>query len=104
MLNGTRHCSRHPQVTLVSSGVNRTLNAARLLCPVCGTIREYSSGVITNVNAARGFFFIQNGCGRDFFAHIHDVATPFIPRLGQTVEFEVSDAPKGPKALSIRPL
>ena len=103
MLNGTRQCSRHPQVKLVSSGVNRALNSARFLCPLCGTIREYSSGVIKHIDNARGFLFIDNGCGQDFFAHIRDFATMFFPRPGQVVEFEVGHSPKGPKALAVRP-
>lgn len=103
-LNNHHHCSRHPQVTLVFSGYNRPLNAIRFLCPLCGTIREYSSGVIKQVNDNRGFFFIENGCGRDFFAHVHDLAAAFVLRPGQAVQFEVSQSPKGPKALEIRPL
>ncbi len=103
-LNGTHHCPRHPQVQLVSSGVNRALNAVRFLCPLCATIREYSSGVIKQVNTARGFFFIDNGSGRDLFAHIHDLAEVFALRPGQAVQFEVAQSPKGPKALAIRPL
>jgi cold shock CspA family protein len=103
-LNGIHYCARHPQVKLVSSGVNRALNATRFLCPLCATIREYSSGVIKQVNTGRGFFFIDNGSGRDLFAHIHDLAVTFTPRPGQVVQFEVSQSPKGPKALAIRPL
>ena len=104
MLNGARHCSRHPQVKLVFSGFNRVLNATRFLCPLCATVREYSSGVIKAVHNARGFFFIDNGCGRDVFAHLHDLATSFQPRIGQAVEFEISRSPKGPKALAVKPL
>lgn len=102
--NGARHCTRHPQVKLVFSGFHRPLTATRFLCPLCGTVREYSSGVITHVNHARGFFFIENGGGRDVFAHVHDLAAAFVPRPGQAVEFEVTRSPKGPKALAIRPL
>jgi cold shock CspA family protein len=102
--NGARHCTRHPQVKLVFSGFNRALNATRFLCPLCGTVREYSSGVIKHINNARGFFFIENGCGRDFFAHIRDLAVTFFPSPGQAVEFEVGHSPKGLKALAVRPL
>lgn len=101
-LNGTHRCPRHPQVTLVFSGYNRPLNAIRFLCPLCRTTREYSSGVIKHINNSRGFFFIENGCGRDFFAHVHDLAAAFMLRPGQAVEFEVSLSPKGPKALAVR--
>lgn len=102
--NGVRHCAHHPQVKLVFSGFNRAVNATRFLCPLCATVREYSSGVIKHVNNARGFFFIENGSERDVFAHLHDLATAFVPRPGQAVEFEVTHSPKGPKALAIRPL
>jgi cold shock CspA family protein len=102
--NSHHHCARHPQVKLVSSGVNRALNAVRFLCPLCATIREYSSGVITQVNTGRGFFFIDNASGRDIFAHLHDLAVAFTPRPGQPVQFEVTHSLKGPKALAIRPL
>src|SRR6266545_6152122 len=100
--NGVRHCARHPQVKLVFSGFNRACNTTRFLCPLCATVREYSSSVIKHVNNARGFFFIENGSERDIFAHLHDLATAFVPRPGQAVEFEVTRSPKGPKALAIR--
>ena len=102
--NGARHCTHHPQVKLVFSGLNRALNATCFLCPLCGTVREYSSGVIKHINSDRGFFFIENGSERNIFAHVNDVATAFVLRLGQAVEFEVAHSPKGPKALAIRPL
>jgi cold shock CspA family protein len=102
--NGVRHCARHPQVKLVFSGHDRRFNTTRFLCPLCGTVREYSSGVIKHINNVRGFFFIENGCGQDLFAHVNDLATAFVLRLGQAVEFEVGHSAKGPKALAIRPL
>ena len=102
--NSHHHCARHPQVKLVSSGINRALNATRFLCPLCATTREYSSGVIKQVNTERGFFFIDNASGQDIFAHIHDLAVAFTPRPDQAVQFEVTHSPKGPKALAIRPL
>ena len=102
--NGTHHCQLHPQVKLVFSGQNRRLNTSRYLCPLCGTLREYSSGVIRHTNTTRGFFFIENGCGRDVFAHINDLAVSFEPRPGLAVTFEVESAPRGLKAAAIRPL
>ena len=102
--NGTHHCQLHPQVKLVFSGHNRRLNTSRYLCPLCGTLREYSSGVIRHTNTSRGFFFIENVCGRDVFAHVNDLAVSFEPRPGLAVAFEVESAPRGLKAAAIRPL
>ena len=98
----THRCSQHPQVKLVFSGHNKALNTTRFLCPLCGTVREYSTGVVKHVLNERGFFFIDNGSERDVFAHMRNLATTFFPNPGQAVEFEVQSSPKGPQALAIR--
>ena len=49
----------------------------------------------------RGFGFIARpGCSRDAFAHITEVLDEL--HVGDEVEFEVREHPKGPRAVGIR--
>jgi CspA family cold shock protein len=66
-----------------------------------------STGTVKWFNEKKGFGFIQpdNG-GDDLFVHHGDIDSDGFRTLqeGQKVSFEQSTGPKGPKALSVRPL
>ncbi len=51
----------------------------------------------------RGFGFINPEGGSDtVFVHHSDIQGASSLRKGQAVEFEVEDAPKGPKAVNVK--
>lgn len=80
-----------------------TVNRARLL-QIYGEGREGQSmrGVIRRYFADRGFGFIYDPDGNNYFFHVNDVESPELPEVGARVEFEVEDDPKGPKAVRVR--
>lgn len=62
------------------------------------------TGTIKKVIADRGFGFITGQDGRDVFFHrsvLQGVAFESL-RQGQTVEFDVEQGPKGPRATNVR--
>lgn len=63
-----------------------------------------SSGTIKKLNRERGFGFIS-GEGKDLFFHRSEVKDVDFESLSenQTVEFDVQESPKGPRAVSVRP-
>ncbi len=62
-----------------------------------------SSGKIKKLNRERGFGFIS-GDGKDFFFHRSEVKDTDFDSLNenQTVEFDVQESPKGPRAVNVR--
>lgn len=63
-------------------------------------------GKVKWFNTNRGFGFITVEGGRDVFVHYTAVSAPGRPRLreGQTVEFEIVQEKKGPRAVNVVPL
>ena len=62
-------------------------------------------GTVKFFNEVRGFGFIAPEDGsKDVFVHISAVEKAGIGHLaeGQTIEFEVEDSPRGPKAVNLR--
>ena len=53
----------------------------------------------------KGFGFINVGDGKDLFFHMSNLDGVRYEELfeGQTVEFEVGEGPKGPRAENVRP-
>jgi CspA family cold shock protein len=64
-----------------------------------------SRGTVKKVIADRGFGFIRDEEGREVFFHRTGlVDTPFESlREGQTVEFDLEEATRGPRASNVRP-
>ena len=62
-------------------------------------------GTVKWFNDSKGFGFIsQEDGGRDVFVHHSAIQGEGFKTLsaGQTVEFEVTDGPKGPQAANVR--
>lgn len=62
------------------------------------------SGKIKKLNRERGFGFISNTEGKDFFFHRSQVSGIDFDSLNenQTVEFDVENSPKGPRAVNVK--
>ena len=61
-------------------------------------------GTIKRVIRDRGFGFIRSTEGREIFFHRSSVQELNFDNLkeGQTVEFEMENGPKGPRAVAVR--
>jgi CspA family cold shock protein len=63
------------------------------------------TGTIKTLRTEKGFGFIRDSAGKEFFFHQSAIFGEGIEQLreGDTVEFEVGEAgPKGPRAESVR--
>jgi cold shock CspA family protein len=50
----------------------------------------------------RGFGFIEvEGQEHDIFLHSSNVNGDAVPKVGATVDFDVQDSPKGPRAVNV---
>ena len=65
-----------------------------------------ATGTVKFFDNKKGFGFITTDDGKDVFVHYNDIQGNGYKSLGEglTVEFEVSQSPKGPKAIDVRPL
>jgi len=63
-----------------------------------------SSGTVKWFNNAKGWGFITSGDGKEAFVHYGDIIGEGFKTLeaGDAVEFEMSEGPKGAKALNVR--
>jgi CspA family cold shock protein len=64
-----------------------------------------TSGTIKRVISERGFGFIADGEGKEYFFHKDGLSSSLdFDRLvgGESVEFEIEQSPKGPRAGSVR--
>jgi CspA family cold shock protein len=61
------------------------------------------TGTVKWFNESKGFGFIQQDNGPDVFAHYSAISGSGFKTLadGQSVEFTVTDGPKGPQAANI---
>jgi len=64
------------------------------------------SGTIKWFNNTKGFGFIQREQGDDVFVHYSAIEGDGFKSLkeGESVEFEITDTPKGPQASSVKKL
>ncbi|QKX17308.1 cold-shock protein [Microbulbifer sp. YPW1] len=62
-----------------------------------------TTGTVKWFNESKGFGFIEQQAGPDVFAHFSAIASSGFKTLaeGQTVEFSVTQGPKGPQAENI---
>ena len=58
----------------------------------------------SNVRVDKGFGFIKDGSGKEYFFHQSAVQGERLEDLreGDSVEFDVGDGPKGPRAENVR--
>jgi len=62
-----------------------------------------ATGRVKRFDAQKHYGFITQENGRDIFFHQNDVVEYRVLRAGQSVEFEIVQTPKGPKAVNVRP-
>ena len=64
---------------------------------------ERLQGKVKWFNDSKGYGFIERDGGRDVFVHFSSIGGDGFKSLaeGQTVEFEVTDGPKGPQAANV---
>ena len=62
-----------------------------------------ASGTVKWFNDAKGYGFITSDDGEDVFVHHSDIQGEGHKTLveGETVTFEVTEGPKGPKAVNV---
>lgn len=62
------------------------------------------TGTIRSLRVDKGFGFIKNETGQEYFFHQSAIYGEGIadPREGDGVEFEVADGPKGPRAENVK--
>ena len=62
-----------------------------------------AKGTVKWFNESKGFGFITNEEGGDFFVHYSELQGDGFKSLseGQAVSFDVVDSPKGPKAANV---
>jgi len=63
-----------------------------------------ASGTVKWFNNTKGFGFVTGEDGTDAFVHYSDVLGDGFKTLeeGQPVEFEMTQGPKGPKAINVQ--
>ena len=62
-----------------------------------------ASGKVKWFSAKKGYGFIESEEGQDIFVHFSAIQSDGFKTLdqGQSVEFEISDGPKGPQASNV---
>jgi CspA family cold shock protein len=65
---------------------------------------EMATGTIGSLRVDKGFGFIKDGSGKEYFFHRSAVQGEGLENLreGDSVESEVGEGPKGPRAESVR--
>lgn len=63
-------------------------------------------GTVKWFNADKGYGFISPESGPDVFVHFSAIQSSGYRSLdeGQAVEFDITDGPKGPQAVNVRPV
>ena len=70
----------------------------------CDKESRMATGTIKRIARDKGFGFIRDGGGQEYFFHRSAVEGSFDDlREGQRVSFEEEQSPKGPRANNVRP-
>jgi cold shock protein len=69
-----------------------------------GTRSHMATGKIRTLRVDKGFGFIKDDSGKDYFFHQSAVYGEGLENLreGDSVEFEIGEGPKGPRAENVR--
>src|SRR5437868_15326160 len=69
-----------------------------------GTRRRRVTGKIRTLRVDKGFGFIKDDSGKEYFFHQSAVYGEGLDNLreGDSVEFEIGEGPKGPRAENVR--
>lgn len=60
-------------------------------------------GTVKNFNKDKGFGFVTTEDGKDVFFHYSAIQdSPKIASIGDKVEFDVEESPRGPRASNLR--
>ena len=61
------------------------------------------TGTVKWFNEVKGFGFLTTEDGTDIFVHYSSIVSDGFKTLaeGETVEFEITDTPKGPQAMNV---
>jgi cold shock CspA family protein len=60
------------------------------------------TGTIKTLRPEKGFGFIKGAAGQEYFFHQSAIYGEGINDLRDSVEFDVADSPKGPRAENVR--
>ena len=63
-----------------------------------------TTGTVARWLGDRGFGFIKTEDGKEFFVHNSDIQGKSSLREGEKVEFEVTEADRGPRAVKVKPI
>ena len=63
-----------------------------------------TNGTVAKWIGDRGFGFIKTEDGKEIFVHNSDIQGKNSLSEGEKVEFEVTEGPKGPRAVKVKPI
>ena len=100
---GFRRENGHPpsaSCTLLGPRSRRSVSKTQMRV----TIGVLMTGTIRTLRVDKGFGFIKDASGKEFFFHQSAVYGEGIDNLreGDSVEFDVGEGPKGPRAENVR--
>ncbi|MFI5117180.1 MAG: cold-shock protein [Terriglobales bacterium] len=62
---------------------------------------QRESGTVKFYNEAKGFGFIRQADGKEYFFHVTSLQDGVLPASGDFAEFSIGEGRKGPAALAV---
>ena len=80
------------------------LGRGRFYSTQIGALEDWMTGTIRTLRVDKGFGFIKDAAGKEYFFHQSAVYGEGLDNLreGDSVEFDVGQGPKGPRAENVR--
>ncbi len=100
------HCPHHKQSNLSPAMVYFGDNelGRQYICAVCSSVRVFNTGEVLSFSPADRYGFIS-GRKENFFFHVSNLGSNFVPEKGMMVFFEVSFLENGRvQAIRVKPL